>query len=682
MLLAAAAMCACSGSGSGSAGILGNRTSMSVSTRELDVSGALGGAAPTATVTITVTNPPTDLYVGTQNTSNGISSVNLSPQDQVTENLVVLFKTPAVLGVGTYHDTLQVAVCYDAACKTQVTSSPQTVAITYTVTPGTGGGTGGVSLIGISPTSAVAGSGAFTLTVNGAGFTPSSHVVWNGTWQPTTYVSATQLSASISAANVAVPGGATVTVFDASGGTSNGLPFTIGPPVFTLSAISPSFVPAGASDFVLTVRGNGFVAASLVRWNGTALPTTFKSQNELWATVPAADVASQGTATVDVENPSTLSGGAMLTVGAASKDAVSFQITPSHGGVITFDAVSFTTTSTWTATLDGNPSYPLIAAGKVFVTVPLSGGSELVALSQTDGSIVWGPIALSNSSNAAYDNGTVFTISAGVGTPAMVRAFDAGTGTQRWSTLLSSQYMFSSGITAANGMVYTGGAGSGGTIYALDASNGAVTWTQGVANGDSSIPAVTLDGLYVTYPCQTYDLRPASGTSVWSNNTGCDGGGGGTPVVANGVLYAPNGMGGSYSGMTFDPETGAVLGTYAADNVPAIGPTMGYFLQGGTLRGIAMASNTIKWSFAGDGHLVTSPIGVNQYVVIGSSSGNVYALDGSTGAQVWTVNVGASLPAGAGWGARMPYSGLAAGDGLLVIPAGSTLTAFTLSTNP
>ena len=43
---------------------------------------------------------------------------------------------------------------------------------------------------GVEPSSISAGSGAFTLTVNGSDFAPSSLVLWNGSARPTTYVGA------------------------------------------------------------------------------------------------------------------------------------------------------------------------------------------------------------------------------------------------------------------------------------------------------------------------------------------------------------------------------------------------------------------------------------------------------------------------------------------------------------
>ena len=81
--------------------------------------------------------------------------------------------------------------------------------------------------------------------------------------------------------------------------------------------------------------------------------------------------------------------------------------------------------------------------------------------------------------------------------------------------------------------------------------------------------------------------------------------------------------------------------------------------------------------------MVTSPIVVNNFVFVGGSSGNLYALDATTGAQLWTKNLGAAIAGPAtGGSATQGATGLAAGDGLLIIPAGNKVNAFVLSTNP
>jgi len=112
----------------------------------------------------------------------------------------------------------------------------------------------------LSPASITAGSAGFSLTVSGSGFTSSSIVRWNGLDRATTFVSATELRASIAAADVASAGTATVTVFSPppGGGTSSALTFTIGgspaPPALSVSATT---VTAGASVTVTLTNGPG-----------------------------------------------------------------------------------------------------------------------------------------------------------------------------------------------------------------------------------------------------------------------------------------------------------------------------------------------------------------------------------------------------------------------------------------
>src|SRR5205823_7635300 len=71
----------------------------------------------------------------------------------------------------------------------------------------------------------------------------------------------------------------------------------------TTTSISPSCVTAGSAGFTLTVTGTNFVSTSTVRWGGTSLTTTFVSFTQLTATVPAALIATAGTASITVVNP-------------------------------------------------------------------------------------------------------------------------------------------------------------------------------------------------------------------------------------------------------------------------------------------------------------------------------------------------------------------------------------------
>src|SRR5207244_3942154 len=151
----------------------------------------------------------------------------------------------------------------------------------------------------------------------------------------------------------------------------------------------------------------------------------------------------------------------------------------------------------WQTTLPGLVSYPLIAQGLVFVT---SGDNSapsttLYALDQQTGQTVWSqPLGFFRPwANAAYDNGRVFAVGNDpiCCSDGLLKAFDAASGGLRWTAHLPGQYSFDSAPTAANGVVYVGGSGSGGTVYSVDESTGAVLATQPVENGDQSSPALS-----------------------------------------------------------------------------------------------------------------------------------------------------------------------------------------------
>ena len=160
-------------------------------------------------------------------------------------------------------------------------------------------------LSGISPTSAVAGGAGFTLTVTGSSFTPSSSVLWGGTALTTTFVSSTQLTAVVPAANITSPGTFAITVSNPTpgGGSSSALSFSVLNPVPVISDINPTIVMLGSSSFTLTVTGSNFVNGAVVYWGSTALTTTFVSSTGLTAVVPASGLTTKGTINVTAVNP-------------------------------------------------------------------------------------------------------------------------------------------------------------------------------------------------------------------------------------------------------------------------------------------------------------------------------------------------------------------------------------------
>jgi hypothetical protein len=89
-------------------------------------------------------------------------------------------------------------------------------------------------------------------------------------------------------------------------------------PTPSVSSLSPTSAPAGSAPTTLTVNGSGFVATSVVGWNGAARTTTFVSTTQLRAAITSADLANAGSVPVTVFSP---------TPGGGTSGAVSFAIT-------------------------------------------------------------------------------------------------------------------------------------------------------------------------------------------------------------------------------------------------------------------------------------------------------------------------------------------------------------------
>lgn len=362
----------------------------------------------------------------------------------------------------------------------------------------------------------------------------------------------------------------------------------------------------------------------------------------------------------------------------ASEQALNYQSNATHTGSTNVTGLTPPLKQKWSINFGQAISYPIIAGGKVFVTVRNASayGTNLYALDGATGATVWGPIALGGTywwSALCYENGRVFALNG----DGLLRAFDAANGSVIWSQQLPGQYSFDSAPTVYQGVVYTGGAGSGGTVYAVSAETGSVLWTARVANGNSSSPAVTNDGVYVSYACpNVYKLNPASGALVWKYGSGCSGGGGKTPALYNGRLYVRD-----FSNVILDSGTGAQVGSFVSTTMPAFSGNMSFIVVSrsssvGPLEARNLDSNTVAWSFAGDGSLQSAPLVVNEHVYIGSNTGKLYALEKATGQQVWSTSVGAPIPHSDMSTVSQQLTGFAAGEGLLVVPTRTTLVAY------
>jgi hypothetical protein len=211
----------------------------------------------------------------------------------------------------------------------------------YPITVTTSGGTSGTVLFpvapllsAVTPNSAIAGSPALPISVNGAGFVQESvtTVNWNGAALATAFVSPTQLTATIPAADLAATTTANLTVTSA-GQVSAPQSFVVSStPMIT--SLSPASAADGSPGFTLAVNGSGFSSNAVVQWNGTALTTTPVSASQLTAAVPASLLTAPDVASVTV-----LSGGV-----TTAPTSFTISATPAITGLSTTIAPSSTAT--------------------------------------------------------------------------------------------------------------------------------------------------------------------------------------------------------------------------------------------------------------------------------------------------------------------------------------------------
>ena len=361
---------------------------------------------------------------------------------------------------------------------------------------------------------------------------------------------------------------------------------------------------------------------------------------------------------------------------AIADQSVAYQLDPQHDGDLTSVPLTPPLAKQWSDTFSNGLSYPLVVNGIVYLSAGPTGSSDastLYAINEATGGSLWSRTLGSASygwSDIAYDAGRVFGVNEG----GLLSGVDAVTGALDWSVQLPGQYSFTAPPIAVDGIVYVGGAGSGGTLYAVDEQSGRLLWTDPVANGDDSSPAFDGTNVFVTYPCQYYAVAAITGATAWQDDNGCSGGGGDTPVVADGHVFIRDW---TSPGLIVNSSTGATQGPLSATQAPAVADGTAYELSGPTLEAVADDGLGINsWSFAGDGGLVTAPLVTDGVVWVGSSSGNLYALNPATGQELWSTNVGTPLSAGSTGYVGAPFTGLGAGNGALIVPAGDSLIAY------
>jgi hypothetical protein len=157
----------------------------------------------------------------------------------------------------------------------------------------------------LTPAGVPVGSPAGTITVNGDNFVAGITLAVNGSPRNTTFVSATQLTASLNASDYASAAPLLLNAVNPQpgGGASGTIALTVTNPAPTIGIVAPNTFSAGAAATTVTVTGVGFVAGTGVLVNGAARPVVVTNGTSLKVSLTAADLATAGQLALTAVNP-------------------------------------------------------------------------------------------------------------------------------------------------------------------------------------------------------------------------------------------------------------------------------------------------------------------------------------------------------------------------------------------
>ena len=376
-------------------------------------------------------------------------------------------------------------------------AAPFTIFPTQTNTP---------LIASVSPATANPNGPAFTLTVNGSNFispsvnnptTSGSVVAFNGSPRTTAFVSSTQLTAQITAADILTAGCNGVSVFTFTGGGNE----IFSPAVSFIASssnapaicsLSPASVVAGASAFTITVSGASFSANSTVRWNNSARTTTFVNANTVQAQIKATDVATAGVEPVTVVNS-----------GGGSTPPLNFSILPTPPITPTITSV---TPASATAGVAG---FTLTVTGTNFVA---------------DSVVDWNGAARTTSFKSATSLQAQI-LSTDLATPGTIEITVLNT-SSNGAAAFSNQFPFTINATAGAAVKFP--------------QVVSVSIAGGPADGPSEAPAISSGGRFVAFYSQAKNLiAPAASGNIFVRDT-CVGAANCTPKTSA-VDLAPDG---------------------------------------------------------------------------------------------------------------------------------------------
>jgi hypothetical protein len=317
----------------------------------------------------------------------------------------------------------------------------------------------------------------------------------------------------------------------------------------TITALSPSTIPAGSPQFTLTVIGGGYVAQTVVQWNGQTIATQLQTDSSgnvtgVTATVPASLVAKAGTATVNTLSPHSGAGTNGLS------NTLNFIISPAGNPLPTISSISptcavaggaqFTLTVTGTNFVSGStPSQALWAAGSTATQTTLA--TVVASATQMQATVPNNLIAASGTASVSVFNPPASGSGSGGGGPSptsapfTIAATSCPAGAARTAVAAVQTAAAETPAVSTEGrfVAYTATQGTHAQVFVRDTCQGTTAACQtrtllvsaaadGTAgNDDSGSPSMSSGGRYIAFSSAATNLLAdaPSGRQVYLRDT-------------------------------------------------------------------------------------------------------------------------------------------------------------------
>jgi len=315
-----------------------------------------------------------------------------------------------------------------------------------------------------------------------------------------------------------------------------------------ISSLSPADALAGGQPFTLTVNGAGFVAQTVVQWNGKNLPNSVLINSSLMtATVPAAMIANPGNVSVNTLSPHSGAGQNGLS------NVVSFTIFPPANPPPTLSSLkpscAVTGSASFTLTITGTKFIPASdpSGGSTVnwnaatqTTLPIIGtitqtqiqatvSSSLVSqMGSATVTVSNPPVPNSPQGGGGPSNGLAFTIAGSC--PAAVKAASAPSASEAQIAVAEDTPAIS---RDGRFVAFTGMENDHAQIFLRDTCQDAEASCQqrtillsvaadgASANDDSRFPSMSADGRFVAFSSAATNLTEAapSGRQIYLRDT-------------------------------------------------------------------------------------------------------------------------------------------------------------------